>query len=220
MIVTAWLGRRALAFAVPFVVMLASMAPGYWGNGSLAPQPIGEYDLSLWGWLVFNRHQDYSSLPIWPLVLGSCVQLGLLLVPLVAAPSMRRAPLPTRDTLLRTAVPAAGLALLMLALVQPPDGEAVLKASLCAVALTYFVVALAAGERQTWARLTAAVAIPAMLAPVVLSSYLDDPAHGAVMVAATALSSALVLFIIGAMQWARTRGTDEEAHDTSLQPVA
>lgn len=216
---TAWLGRRWLAFSLPLAVMLASITHAYWGFGAVAPHPLGEDDLGLWSWLVLNPERDYSAMAVWPLILGAGLQTLLLLVPLLAAPTTGSAPLPTKDVLLRAAAPAVGLALIALALVPPPTGESLLKAPMCVVALTYFVLALVTGDRPLWARVSSAVAIPALLAPVVLSPYLDNPAHGAVMALMTAVSSVLVLSITGGVEWARSRRTATEVGEASPQPV-
>lgn len=204
-IVTAWLGRRAVAVALPFVVVLASLAPAYWGEGTLSPQPLGQGDMNLWGTLVAEPAQlSYAGLPIWPLLLGSFVQVTLLVVPLVPAPS-RLAPLPAMDVMARALVPSALVALLALAFVPPPSAPELYRAPLIAVALALLVTALATGVGPLLVRIVAAIAVPTVIAPIALSSSLDNPAHGWLLAAVAAAGSVLVLVTTLGISWAKER---------------
>ena len=83
----AWLGRRWIAVALPFAVLVASLGPAYWDGGAITPHPIGTDDDGLWSWLVLEpAMSSTANLPIWPLLLGSVVQTLLALTPLLVAP--------------------------------------------------------------------------------------------------------------------------------------
>jgi len=192
-IATASIGRRAIAIAIPFIVLAASVAPAYWGEGGLAPQPLGHYDNDMWAWLVAEPALgDYAALPVWPLLLGSAVQVILLLLPLVAAPAVKPM-LALSNAAGRAIVPGLALAVLALALVPAPSASEMYRAPVVAVTLAFIVTALATGRGPLGVRLTAAVAIPAVLAPIVLSTALDNDAQGVALSAAAATSAVVVL---------------------------
>lgn len=211
-IATAWMGRRAIAVALPLAVTIASLAPAYWGDGSFAPHPLGENDMNLWGSLVSEPAMNsYNTLPLWPLLLGSAVQLTLLLLPLVAAPPSR-AMLSAKEVLYRSAIPAAALATVALALVDAPSAEEIFRAPLVAVVLSVLVTALASGRGPIRLRIGAAVAIPTVLAPIVLSTSLDNAAQGWMLAVAAAAGSVFVLTITAALTWLLKRfGSSEGA---------
>ena len=194
-IATAWLGRRAIAVALPFVVFLTSFASAFWGEGASVPHPLGEYDSSLWGSLVMKPAMgSYTELPLWPLILGSIVQLVLLLMPLIAAPAVK--PLfAVRDVAARALIPALALAILALAMVPAPSSSELYRAPVVAIALAFFVVILSTGRGPLAVRLTAAIVVPTAIAPIVLSSALDDTGSGVAFTLATAAASIVVLLI-------------------------
>lgn len=208
---TAWLGRRVLAAALPLIIAISSLAPAYFGQGTLAPHPIGESDSNVWGSLVLQPTISPVETATWPLYLGIAVQTALLLLPLLAAPRTA-APMPSHDTLVRAAVPAAILALLALALLEPEAGSTLWHVPAIAAALTYLVLFLAEGTRPRGLRILAAIAIPTVLAPVVLESALENPAHGYLAAALVAISSAAVLAYTGVVRMARDHqdGADQE----------
>lgn len=204
-IATAWMGRRAIAVALPLAVTLASVAPAYWGEGSPAPHPLGENDWNTWGSLVGEPAiASYSALPVWPLMLGSAVQVALLLIPLIAAPPVR-ANLLAKDVVLRAAIPAAALATIALAFVPAPSAQEIFRAPLVAFVLSLLVTALASGRGPITVRIGAAVAIPAVLAPIVLSTSLDSSAQGWALAAVAAGGAIFVLTLTSALTWLRGR---------------
>jgi len=204
-IATSWLGRRAIAVAVPLAVTLASVAPAYWGEGSLAPHPLGESDWNSWGSLANEPAMvSYSSLPLWPLLLGSAVQVSLLLLPLIAAPPVR-ASLPAKEVVFRAAIPAAALATIALTFVPAPSAQEVFRAPLVALVLSLLVTALASGRGPITLRIGAAVAIPTALAPIALSTSLDNAAQGWVLAASAAGGAVFVLTISTGLAWLRKR---------------
>ena len=204
-IATAWMGRRAVAVALPLAVTLASLAPAYWTEGSLAPHPLGEDDLGLWGSLVSEpAMRSYSALPLWPLLLGSAVQITLLLLPLIAAPPIR-ANLPSKEVAVRAAIPAAALATIALAFIPAPTAQEIFRAPLVALVLSLLVTSLASGRGPISLRIGAAIAIPTALAPIVLSTSLDNAAQGWVLAAATAVGTVFVLTITAGLSWLRNR---------------
>ena len=204
-IATAWLGRRALAVALPLAVTVASLAPAYWGEGSLAPHPLGENDWNSWGSLASApAMESYRSLPLWPLMLGSAVQVTLLLLPLMVAPSVRTN-VPVKEVVLRAAIPAAALATLALAFVPAPSAQEILRAPLVALALSLLVTALASGRGPITLRVGAAVAIPAALAPIVLSTSLDNAVQGWALAAVAAGGAVFILTLTAALTWLRER---------------
>ncbi|MEO8106249.1 MAG: hypothetical protein ABI720_02935 [Actinomycetes bacterium] len=198
-ITTAWLGRRALAAALPFAIVVTSLAPSYWGEGPWAPQPLGEGDRGLWGSL-----SGIDGFPMWPFLLGSLVQLSLLLLPLVAAPRVSAA-LPSMDAVFRALVPGAVLALIALAAVPSPSGQELWRAPLTALLLTALVTMLFTGDRPLVTRVAAAILVPAGLVPILLSTSLDNQTQGVGMTLAVAGGAALVLLLTAAMRWLQTR---------------
>ena len=194
-IATAWLGRRAIAVALPFVVMLTSVAPAFWGDGAYVPTPLGENDLGIWTSLVmYSAGSSSAEWPVWPLVLGSVVQVVLLLLPLVAAPVVKPR-FAVKKVAARAVLPALALAVLALALVPSPSSSELYRAPTVAIALAFFVVILSTGRGPLGVRLTAAVLIPTAIAPIVLSSALDDTRAGVAFTIVTAAASVITLLI-------------------------
>ncbi len=216
---TAWMGRRALAAALPLAVTLASLAPAYWGESSVAPHPLGEDDLGLWGSLVSEpAMRSYSALPLWPLLLGSAVQITLLLLPLIAAPPIR-SNLPAKEVVLRAAIPAAALATIALAFVPAPSAQEIFRGPLVALVLSLLVTALASGRGPISLRIGAAVAIPTVLAPIVLSTSLDNAAQGWALAAATAGAAVFVLTFAAGLTWLRKRFGSAEGAAIATVPA-
>lgn len=203
-IACAWLGRRMLAVAVPMVVVLGSLAPAYWGDGPQAPHPIGEDDSGLWGglaregWNVGTTGWPANgALPSWPLWLGIVVQTMLLVLPLVALPRVRSAPLPSRDALLRAAVPAAVMCVAAISLVPAGSSGELVQAAIVASSLAYVVTFLMVGDRLRLARVTLAVMLPAAMAPVLLETRLDTPGQGALLMLVVGVMAVIVVALTG-----------------------
>ncbi len=212
-IATASMGRRSIAIAIPFVVLAASFAPAYWGEGGLAPQPLGHYDNNLWAWLVSEPGMDkYAELPVWPLVLGSAVQVMLLLLPLVAAPAVKPL-LSLSQVVARAIIPGLALAVLALALVPAPSADEIYRAPVLAIALAFFVTAITTGRGPVAVRLTAAVVIPAALTPIVLSTALDNNAQGVAFSAAAAAAAVVVLLFGFGLERLRSRLSANDSTD-------
>ena len=203
-IACAWLGRRTLAVAVPIVVALGSLAPAHWGDGPQTPHPIGEDDSGLWGGLAregwnvgTTGRPDNGVLPTWPLWLGIAVQTMLLVLPLVAVPRARSAPLPSRDALLRAAVPAAVMCVGAIALVPAGSSGELVQAAIVASSLAYLVTFLMVGDRPRLVRLTLAVIIPAVVAPILLETRLDTSGQGALLALVVGVMAVIVVALTG-----------------------
>jgi hypothetical protein len=210
---TASMGRRSIALAIPFVAVAASFAPAYWGEGGLAPQPLGHYDNNMWAWLVSGPGMGkYAELPVWPLVLGSTVQVMLLLLPLVGAPAVRSR-MSLSQVAARAMIPGLALAVLALAFVPAPSSSEIYRGPVVAIALAFFVTALAAGRGPLVVRLTAAVVIPAAMAPIVLSTALDNNSQGVALSAAAAAASVVVLLFSSGLARLRSHLTAREGRD-------
>ncbi|HEX5017831.1 MAG TPA: hypothetical protein VFX15_09635 [Actinomycetes bacterium] len=215
-IVTARMGRRAIAIALPFVVVVASLAPAYWGDGGLAPQPLGQDDWNLWGSLVSDWVTPYDALPVWPLVLGAAVQTVLLLLPLIAVPKTSAA-LPAKHVVVRSLIPAAVLAVVALTVVPPTDSAGVYRAPLIAVALTAFVIALLTGIGPASARIAAAIGVPTATAAVVIGNPLDQAFPVWTLTIGTALCASLIVAISYGDTWVRRElRPDEPLADEAL----
>lgn len=203
-VVCAWLGRRGLAVAVPVAAVLASLAPAYWGEGSQTPHPIGEDDSGLWGGLARDGGSlgatgwsDYGAWPTWPLWFGIAVQTMLLLLPLAAAPRAGSAPLPSKDALLRAAVPAAVMGVAALAVVPAGSPGELIQAAVVAAALGYVVTFLMVGDRPRFARVALAAVVPAVTAPVLLETRLDTPGQGLLLALVVGAMSLIVIALTG-----------------------
>jgi hypothetical protein len=209
-VATAWLGRKAIAVALPTVVMLTSFAPAYWGGGGLAPQPLGQDDVNVWAWLVSEPGVDnYAQLPVWPLVLGSVVQVTLLVLPLIAAPAVK--PLLTgAHVAARAALPALALAVLALALVPAPSASELYRGPVVAVALALIVTALATGHGHPAVRIALSVVIPSVVASIVLSSALARADDGLAIASATATASVIVLLMTTGITRLRAHTSSDE----------
>jgi hypothetical protein len=228
-IVTAWLGRRVLAFALPLIVLVASVAPSYWGQSGASPQPLGQDDWGYWTSLALNPQlitdrwsgaSVYRDLAVWPLILGALFQTVLWLVPLVIAPARQAVSVPAKDVVVRAALPSAALALFVLALVPAPSGEAVYRAPLVAFAIGMSVIALATTPRPLAVRVTAAIIIPTVVAPIALTDRLSNDGQGWAVAAATAAAAVLTLALTAGLDWLRKRVASVSSPDEPLPTVA
>jgi hypothetical protein len=228
-IATAWLGRRLLALALPFFVMVASIAPSYWGDGASAPQPLGQDDWGYWSSLALSPQMllerwggthPYQHLTVWPLVLGSLFQVGLWCLPLIAAPATRIAALPWKVVIQRGLLPASVLALAVLAVVSPPTSEAIYRAPLVAFGIGLFATALATTARPFAVRVAAAILVPAVIAPIALSSALDNDQQGWALAVATAVSAGLALTLTTAQAWMRKHLTSRRTAEEPLPAIS
>ena len=221
-VLLAWVGRRSLAWALPFGIAALSVSPAYVSQGPLSVLPIGEGDdWYLWASLALppaaERPSDAST---WPLILGVVVQTALLLMPLIAAP-VRRAPVPLVTAVRWTALPAAVVAVVALATLELPTDTQLYSVPLAAFLLTCLVGAIATGAGGTWQRLSAAVVVPAFIAPIVMpfdtTNTRQDVALG-LMVAA--LSALLVLAILALPSLDRRARRFAASSDDQVIPVA
>jgi len=191
-VLLAWTGRRALAWALPLGIAVVSVGPAYVSQGPASVTPIGEGgDWYLWAALVLppgtERPGDAST---WPLVLGVVVQTVLLLLPLIAAP-VRHAPVPLMTAVRWTALPAAVVAVIALATLEVPNTSQLYTVPLAGFLLTVLAGTIATGAGGTWQRLAAAVAVPAFIAPIVMpidtANVRQDVGLGLIAAAASAL---------------------------------
>ncbi len=191
-VLLAWTGRRALAWALPLTIAVVSIGPAYVSQGPTSVMPIGEGDdWYLWASLVLppgtERPGDAST---WPLLLGVVVQTVLLLLPLIAAP-VRHASVPLTTALRWAALPATVVAVVALATLELPSTRQVYAVPLTAFLLTLLAGVIATGAGGTWQRLTAAVAVPAFIAPIVMpidtTNIRQDVGLGLIVAAVSAL---------------------------------
>ncbi len=191
-VLLAWTGRRALAWALPLALAVVSIGPAYVSQGPLSVTPIGEGgDWSLWASLVLppgtERPGDASA---WPLVLGVAVQTVLLLLPLIAAP-VRRSPVPLMTAVRWTALPATFVAVIALSTLEVPNTSQLYTVPLAGFLLTVLAGTIATGAGGTWQRLAAAVAVPAFIAPIVMpidtANVRQDVGLGLIAAAVSAL---------------------------------
>jgi hypothetical protein len=208
-IATAWTGRRLLAIALPFVVLVGSLAPA-WGAGGLTVTPLGQEDWGFWAsltgapWVV-----DGAGFAVWPLVLGSVLQTCFWLLPLIAAPMNKTAPLPAKDVVARATLPSAALAIVVLAIVSAPSGEGIYRAPLVAFGIGVVATALATVSRPAPVRLLIAVAVPAAVVPIAHSNAFEQPAQLWALAGATAACAVLILGLTALVSWIQQRiGSD------------
>lgn len=204
-IALAWTGRRALAWALPIAVALVSISPAY---GSAAPHAIADQgDWNLWGSLVLqpatSRTDDVST---WPLILGVGVQTALLLLPLVAAPA-RRAAVPMASAVRRAAVPTAAIALVAMAAIEYPTTDELYRVPAAVLVLGFVAGAVATGAGSAWLRLPAAVAVPAIIGPIILPDFSNNTGQYVMLSLAVAAGALLVVLGTLAAPWAHDRLT-------------
>lgn len=168
----AWTGRRALAWTLPFAMALVSISPAYSSNGTPVPHPLSGGDQgALWESLVLQpAMRSYESLATWPLLLGVAVQTSLLLLPLVAAPA-RRAVVPLASAARRAAIPTAAVAVVALASIEFPSVDELYRVPASVLVLGLVAGAVATGAGSAWLRLPAAVAVPAIIGPIILPDF-------------------------------------------------
>jgi hypothetical protein len=193
-IALAWTGRRALAWALPFAVAIVSISPAYWGHGALAPHPLGEgADWNLWGSLVLRpATPNVDGVPTWPLVLGVAVQTALLLLPLVAAPA-RHAVVTMASAFRRAAIPTAAVALVVMASVEYPSVDELYRVPGAALVLGFVAGAVATGAGSAMARIPAAIAVPAIIGPILLSNFSDNTRQYVLLSLAIACGAAFIV---------------------------
>lgn len=201
-VITAWVGRRPLAWLVPFGVALASIAPAYTSRGPLVPQPISELgDTSLWGALgVAPAQNSVEGVPTWPLLLGVAVQTALLLLPLVAAP-MRRAPLSMAVAARRAALPTVAVAILAVATIQYPSTDDLMRMPVAIALVGLLAAGIATGAGSPWLRLPAAVLAPAFVGPFVIPIDTTDALQDAVLGVGVAVGAAVIVLGTLATPW-------------------
>ncbi len=218
-VLLAWTGRRALAWALPFALAVLSISPAYVSQGPISVKPIGEGgDWFLWASLVQPPTPEPSGdTSTWPLILGVVVQTALLLMPLIAAP-VRRAPVSLATAMRWTALPATVVAVISLTTLELPTTTQVYAVPLAAFLLTLLAGAIATGAGATWQRLAAAVAVPAFLAPLVMPTATTDLRQDVGLGLMATAASASVIFVLFAVpelhrrvqEW-RTPGHDAVA---------
>ena len=165
MIAVAWTGRLSLAWAVPALVAVASIAPAYNSRGPAIPQPLSERggDQASWGVLVVGPAQaNAETASPWPLLLGIVVQTALLVLPLVAAPR-RPAVVPLVAAARRAALPTVAVAILAMASLPFPSTTDLVRVPAAVALLGLVAGAVATGRGPAWLRLPIAVLAPSVL---------------------------------------------------------
>lgn len=190
----AWVGRRTLAWLLPFGIALASIGPAYRSPGASAPQPISELrsDWLGWGSLVSGPSPDLTTASTWPLLLGVAVQTALLLLPLVAAPVVRAEVSLTRAVQL-AAIPTAVLVIVSLAFTPYPGPADLYRLPLAAAAVGLIAGAMTTGVGTPWLRLPASVLVPAVTGLTVITLEPTDALQGVVHAALVATGALWVV---------------------------
>jgi hypothetical protein len=221
-ILLAWTGRRALAFALPVALVAVSIGPAYVSQGPTSVTPIGEGgDWSLWASLVLLPGSEQpGNASTWPLLLGVVVQTVLLLLPLIAAPT-RQPAVPLSTAVGWAAIPATFVAVIALATLEFPSANQLYTVPLAGFFLTLLAGAIATGAGGTWQRLGAAVAAPAFIAPIVMpidtTNTRQDVALGLMVAAVSAL---LVLAILALPSLTRRATHLDAPTDEGMVPLA
>lgn len=221
-ILLAWTGRRALAFALPVALVAVSIGPAYVSQGPTSVTPIGEGDdWSLWASLVLLPGSEQpGNASTWPLLLGVVVQTVLLLLPLIAAPT-RQPAVPLSTAVRWAAIPATFVAVIALATLEFPSANQLYTVPLAGFFLTLLAGAIATGAGGTWRRLGTAVAVPAFIAPIVMpidtTNTRQDVALGLMVAAVSAL---LVLAILALPSLTRRAKRLDAPTDEGMVPLA
>jgi hypothetical protein len=221
-ILLAWTGRRALAFALPVALVAVSIGPAYVSQGPTSVTPIGEGgDWSLWASLaLLPGSEQPGNASTWPLLLGVVVQTVLLLLPLIAAPT-RQPAVPLSTAVGWAAIPATFVAVIALATLEFPSANQLYTVPLAGFFLTLLAGAIATGAGGTWQRLGAAVAAPAFIAPIVMpidtTNTRQDVALGLMVAAVSAL---LVLAILALPSLTRRATHLDAPTDEGMVPLA
>jgi len=204
----AWTGRRTLAWALPFAMALVSISPAYSSTGPPVPHPLSGGDQgNLWGSLVAQpAMRSYDSLSTWPFFLGVAVQTSLLLLPLVAAPT-RRAAVPLASAARRAAIPTAAVAVVALASIDFPSVDELYRVPASVLVLGLVAGAVATGAGSAWLRLPAAVAVPAIIGPIILPDFNSTTSQYVMLSLAVAVGALFVVLGTLATPWMYGRFT-------------
>ena len=205
-ILLAWTGRRAFAFALPVALVAVSIGPAYVSQGPTSVAPIGEGDdWNLWASLVMLPGSEQpGDASTWPLLLGVVVQTALLLLPLIAAPA-RQPAVPLSTAVRWATLPATFVAVIALATIEFPSANQLYTVPLAGFLLTLLAGAIATGAGGTWQRLAAAVAVPAFIAPIVMPIDTTNTRQDVGIGLIAAAVSALVLLAMFALPVVRHR---------------
>lgn len=218
-IALAWTGRRALAWTLPFAMALVSISPAYSSTGPSVPHPLSGGDQgALWGSLVLQPAiRSVDSVATWPLLLGVAVQTSLLLLPLVAAPA-RRAAVPLASAARRAAIPTVAVAVVALASIEFPSTDELYRVPASVLVLGLVAGAVATGAGSAWLRLPAAVAVPAIIGPIILPDFNSTTGQYVMLSLAVAAGALFVVLGTLAAPWMYERFTAFRHADSA--PVA
>lgn len=203
----AWTGRRALAWALPFGAALVSISPA-WGTGVPLPRPLGDSgDWSFWGSLVLEpASRSVDGVATWPLILGVAVETALLILPLVAAPA-RRASVTMAAAFRRSAIPTVVVAVAALASIEFPSTEELYQVPAAVLVLGFVAGAVATGAGSALVRLPAAVAVPAIIGPILLPDFSTNTGQYVMQSLACAVGALFIVLGTLAAPWVHERFT-------------
>ena len=218
----AWTGRRAVALALPLVVAALSLGPSLLGarNGTgLVPHPFGdaESDFAIWTLLpVVDWLKQPLLLPTWPYLLGSALQIALVVLPVLLMPR-RRAVLPLTEVVALVA-PLLGLVVVVQLMWTTSlfDVRQLLPGLLGGTVVLVSGL-IATGDGRRWLRLPAAALLPGALAAFLLplmalpewSAFVGFP-H-AVWVSLSVVTTA---FVVALQTWRGRQSADTELDAT------
>jgi hypothetical protein len=173
-ILLAWVGRRSLALALPFLIGIVSMSPTFSDVAAITPRPISELDDS-WLWQALQMNTTGTFLPdTWPLLVGVALQTALLLLPLAAAPP-RIVDVSLASAVKAAALPTLAVTVLALTTLQYSTVTELYWMPAVALSVGLLAAAIVTGAGSAWVRIPTAVAVPAVLGAVTMPFNFSTP---------------------------------------------
>jgi hypothetical protein len=174
----AWSGRRRTALLLPFVTAALTLEPAVnWYTAQpepLVPHPVGEGGgYALWTALVATPASTGQTMPAWPYLLGTALELVAILVPVLLAPRLTPGA-DGRRLITLAAVPATVVTISVMATTADTTAWTSLAPALLAI-VTILLTVIIASRRTGRLRYVVAIALPAGYAAAVfpLQSHLS-----------------------------------------------